>query len=204
MDKKRVIYIILFVLVILGVIGLILGLNSATEKRDNNNTASLGNKNTNNTVENVTTTDKDVKDTSPATVIEKNDGTFYMLTTEEIKPDIVIGDNYFDTQLSDINKNFSEYAGKTIEIEGFYLENKPYTFVGRYSKSNLCPYCPEGYSYFEYQWNGDKAPSLQDEKGWLKIVGTLKEGKDEYGPYYYIDAISIGVMNERGVLSVDN
>lgn len=204
MDKKRVMYLVLFIVVILGVGGLLFGLRSATQKRDSsNNTTSIGNKNANTTNTSAIASNTK-KETKEATVTVKSDGTFYSITSEEIKPDIVIGDNYFDTQLSDINKNFSQYAGKIIEIEGFYIENTPFTFVSRYSKSNLCQYCPEGYSYFEYEWKGDKSPTLQPEQGWLKIVGELKEGKDSYGPYYYIDAFSIGVMNERGLLSVEN
>lgn len=99
--------------------------------------------------------------------------------------------------------NFDQYEGKTIEIEGLYFENAPFTFVGRYSTSNMCPTCPTGYSYFEYEWHGDENFDLTDSENWIKVVGTLKKGFDDV-EYYYIDAQSISLMNEKGVETVEN
>lgn len=138
------------------------------------------------------------------TITKFKDGTLYTISGETVKPELVIGNNYFDTQLSDVNTNFSKYEGKTVEIEGFFIEDSPYTFVGRYSESNLCAYCPQGYSYFEYEWHGDNKFDFTNEEEWLKIVGTFKKGVDEFGDYYYIDASSIKVMNERGQDTVKN
>jgi len=138
------------------------------------------------------------------TITNLKDGTLYTISGESLKPEIIIGNNYFDTQLSDININFTKYEGKTIEIEGFFIEDTPYTFIGRYSESNLCAYCPQGYSYFEYEWHGNNAFSFTNEQEWLKVVGTLRRGTDEFGEYYYIDASSIKVMNERGQDTVKN
>ncbi|MBR1883823.1 MAG: hypothetical protein IJ809_02595 [Clostridia bacterium] len=136
--------------------------------------------------------------------IMAEDGVIYSLTDEKITPDIVVGDNYFDTTLSDINTNFSEYEGKVIEIEGMYLENTPYTFVGRYSESNLCAYCPAGYSYFEYEWHGDKEFGFKEGGDeWLKVIGVLRTGNDGV-EYRYIDVLSLEIMNERGQETVKN
>ena len=134
------------------------------------------------------------------------DGTLYYTKEESIKPDIVVGDNYFDTQIADMNINFSSYEGKTIEIEGMYLLNPegPYTFVGRYSTSNLCPDCPQGYSYFEYQWEAKGRPELKDEDTWIKVIGTLKKGNDNGVEYKYIEVASLEIMNEKGVETVSN
>lgn len=121
--------------------------------------------------------------------------------------DIVVGDNYFDTQLADWNLNIDKYKGKTVEIEGFNLKNGPYSFIGRYSTSALCQYCPTGYSYFEYEWNGDEKfnpDNLENESTWMKIIGTIEVGNDESGDYYYIDAKSIEIMDEWGVSEVNN
>lgn len=213
MDKKRIIYAILFVIVVLGVGGLIIFFNNATENRDKiaNIPTNLGNKTTtestkNNAISNITSNNTTLvaKEKVAATISKLNDGTMYQTGDLIEKADIVIGDNLFDTQLADINLNFPQYEGKTIEIEGMYMENTPYTFVGRYSNSNLCAYCPQGYSYFEYEWNGDKTPYLADEITWLKIKGTLTRGEDDYGEYYYIAANSLEVMNERGIDTVNN
>jgi flagellar basal body-associated protein FliL len=132
-----------------------------------------------------------------------NDGIKYSVTDEKITPEIVVGDNYYGTQLADINMNFSQYEGKTIEIEGLYFENSPYTFIGRYSTSNVCPTCPTGYSYFEYEWNGEEELPVTDSETWLKIVGTLKKGNDGV-EYYYIDVANVEIMNKAGIDTVSN
>ena len=213
--SKKIIYIILLIIAIAGAVALVFGLNSATEKRDNKaNTINIGDKNIDKAeVDKImpvaNTVNNSAKEAKKTTVTRLDDGTLYSITDEEIKPDIIIGDNMFDTQISDFNLNFKQYEGKIVEIEGFYLENRPdashlYTFVGRYSNSNLCQYCPQGYSYFEYEWHGDQGPTLTNESGWMKIVGKLTEGKDDAGPYYYIDASSIEIMDVRGLLTVNN
>ena len=87
-----------------------------------------------------------------------------------------------------------------------YFYNGYYSFVGRYSTSNLCAYCPVGYSAFEYLWNGDKI-DLKNEETWIKIIGKFCVGNDEtsnFQDYYYIEASSIEVMNERGLDTVSN
>lgn len=145
----------------------------------------------------------DTIETIPVIKKEIDNGVKYSLSSEEITPEIVVGDNYFDTQVRDMSLNFDQYEGKTIEIEGLYFENTPFTFVGRYSTSNMCPTCPTGYSYFEYEWHGDENFDLTDSENWIKVVGTLKKGFDDV-EYYYIDAQSISLMNEKGVETVEN
>ena len=208
---KKVIYLIIFIVAIAGVVGIVMFFNNATANRDNtiaeaaNN---LGGKTKENKESNTIaeTTNKKLA----TTITELEDGTLYQIGDKQENVDIVIGDNLFDTQLSDISLNFSQYEGKTIEIEGMYMKNEDklakycYTFVGRYSNSNLCQYCPQGYSYFEYEWHGDKTPRLVDEITWIKIRGTLTKGKDKAGEYYYIKANSMEVMNERGQDTVNN
>ncbi len=203
MDKKRIIYGILFIVAVLGIGGVILFFNNATENRDkaSNTATTLGNKTTE-------TTATVKQQTAKATVTELEDGTLYQIGEPFENVDMVIGDNLFDTQIADININFSQYDGKTIEIEGLYMENNQYTFVGRYSTSNLCPTCPQGVSYFEYEWNGDQKPNLIDAVSWIKVRGTLAGGRDfiegKFVPYQYIKVNSIEVMNERGIDTVNN
>ena len=103
--------------------------------------------------------------------------------------------------------NPENYMEKNIEIEGMYLENLPWTFVGRYSTSNVCVYCPEGYSYFEYQLKGKIDREFTAKEDWIKVIGTLAKGNDEtsdYQDYYYIEVLSIEIMNERGLDTVTN
>lgn len=199
MNKKKIGLIILLILILGGICFIIV--NSKTKKQTvQNNTTLIGKGSTTN--ETTVTSDGSKKKTAEIKTLSS--GTLYSLIDGDIKPDIVIGDNYFDTQLSDITLNFNDYKDKIIEIEGMYLENTPYTFVGRYSTSNMCPYCPVGYSYFEYQWDIDNKPNLADKEDWIKVIGTLKQGTDGQYDYYYIDVLTLEVMNQKGKDTVSN
>ena len=48
-------------------------------------------------------------------------------------------------------------------------EGEPYTFVGRYSTSNVCAYCPPGFAYFEYQLDGTIDREFTDKEEWIKV-----------------------------------
>ena len=209
---KRKIFFVTLLIAVLGIVGFVF-LNSNEKRELKQNSSLSGKRNGNATVEgtkseienNSVNNDNNVKGNEKVKVKELSDGTLYYINEENIKPDIVIGDNYFDTQLADINLNFAEYEGKTIEIEGMFLLSNNFTFVGRYSTASLCPYCSEGYSYFEYQMNEKGAPEFTEDT-WLKIVGTLSKGYDEEfdEEYYYIDVATLEVMNEWGQDTVNN
>lgn len=200
---KKVVLIAALVIVIIGIIWV--AVNSSSGKKEtktgNSNKISVNKSNSSQVSEsNTTKTNTGMKDVKKT---ELSDGVLYSLVDEEVKPDIVIGDNYFDTQIADININFNNYEGKTIEIEGYHLTNGPYTFVGRYSLSNLCPDCPAGYSYFEYEWDGKEKINIKEEDDWIKVIGKLKRGNDGT-EYYYIDVLSLEIMNEKGLDTVSN
>lgn len=200
MNKKKIGLIILLITIII-IIALVLVKSNVKNEQNTDVTGNSLNVEHSEKIENNNQTNE-----KEIVVSTLDDGTLYTTTTEEIKANIVVGDNYFDTQMADINLNFSSYKGKTIEIEGMYLSNLQYTFIGRYSTSNLCVDCPTGYSYIEYEFKGNNLPELKDEQDWIKIIGTLKEGYDESMgvDYYYIDVISLQVMNERGMDTVSN
>lgn len=216
MEKKKLLkklgLIIILIAIICGIVFVII--NSSAGKKDekiNANSAPISKADSQeNNIENEIQEDNIVEEiveeeieTKSVTKTELADGVKYSVSDEEITPEIVLGDNFFDTQIRDISLNFDQYEGKTIEIEGLYFENEPFTFVGRYSTSNMCPTCPTGYSYFEYEWNGDEKFELTDSENWIKVVGTLKRGFDGE-EYFYIDAQSISLMNEKGLETVSN
>ena len=206
MSKKKIIYIVLLVIVVIAIIVGVVIVAGRTERLEVGNktgNTNLGNKDVEN-IENTENPEESDKNSKEATVTNLDDGILYSVSDEDIKPEIVIGDNYFDTQMADINLNFSKYDGKTVEIEGMSLTNGPYTFVGRYSTSNICPDCPAGYSYFEYEWHGNQSPELVEEESWLKVKGKFTLGDDNGLPYYYIDVSSMEVMNEKGLTTVNN
>lgn len=110
---------------------------------------------------------------------------------------LVIGDDYFITQLNDIYYNMDDYIGREIEIEGFPLSYEEYKFIGRYG-----PGCcsNDGYAYIEYEYN--KELQLTDEKDWIRVIGIIKKGKYEGEDYIYIDAASVEKMEVRGIDTV--
>ena len=194
---KKILWIFILIIV---VIGIVLGIKYIKPNTDQDKIANEFNKNSNNEII-IEKSDKEYKK------IKLDDGILYTLTDENVKPDLTVGDNYFDTTINDMFLNYDNYKNKTIEIEGIYFVNDPYTFVGRYSESNLCPYCPTGYSYLEYQLDGKLDYKFTDEKEWIKVIGTLQKANDEtsnYEDYFYLKVISLEIMNKRGQETVKN
>ncbi len=114
--------------------------------------------------------------------------------------DIVVGDDYYATQLADMTLDFDKYEGKVVEIEGMAMKNGPYTFVGRYAENAICPQCPPGFAYYEFEWHGDEQIDLGEQKNWIKVTGKLTRGNDGVD-YYYIDAYQIAIMDKWGEVS---
>ena len=200
MNKKRVLWIILLIIFIVAIVLLIKLANSKSSTNDANIVDNTYNKNSNAIVEEKT-------DEAQYQKVELDDGILYSIDGKQYQSDIVIGDNYYDTTINDMFLNPENYMEKNIEIEGMYLENLPWTFVGRYSTSNVCVYCPEGYSYFEYQLKGKIDREFTAKEDWIKVIGTLAKGNDEtsdYQDYYYLEVLSIEIMNERGLDTVTN
>lgn len=119
------------------------------------------------------------------------------------KADIKVGDHMFSTQINDWYMNFDQYAGKVVEIEGYYInEFAPYDFVGRYGPQ--CPYCQGGYVCFEIVSDQDLS-GYENAKDWIKVTGILREGQDQLmGSFYYIEAINIEKMDKVGMDTVVN
>ena len=196
---KKVLWIILLIIVIVGITVGIKFINLKTET-DTNQVSNTFNKNSSGEIINENG-DKEYQK------VELDDGVLYSITGEKVNSDVVIPDNYFDTTINDMFLNYDKYKDKNIEIEGIYFINDPYTFVGRYSESNLCPNCPSGYSYLEYQLDGKLDYKFTDEKEWIKVIGTLQKANDEtsnYEDYYYLKVISLEIMNKRGQETVKN
>ena len=213
MKKKKIIWIgILFLAFIgIGLFAFFLDSNSKNISNSLDNTTFNKESNANNTADNnednsvANNTNNDNKKEYIKT--ELDDGTLYSIDGQQYIADMVIGDNYFDTTINDMFYNPDSYKNKKIEVEGMYLQNLPYTFVGRYSTSNLCAYCPVGYSYIEYELDGKLDKKLIEEQDWIKIIGTLEVGNDassNFQNYYYLKVLSLEVMKEKGQDTVNN
>lgn len=194
---KKILWIVLLIIII---IGIVLGIKFIKPKSDTNQSNNVFNEHSSSKIKNEDNNKEYQK-------VELDDGILYTLTGKKEKSDVVVKDNYFDTTINDMFLNFDNYKDKKIEIEGIYFINNPYTFVGRYSKSNLCPYCPEGYSYIEYQLDGKLDYEFTDEKEWIKVIGTLQKANDEtsnYEDYFFLKVINLEIMNKRGQETVTN
>ena len=211
MSKKKLMWI--FILIVF--IFIIVGIAIFVKPRDtsNDNTA---------TVKKVTDSKTGSNDDTSKTE-EKTDKTEYKRTTlddgilysengEKLTSDKIIGTEYFDTTINDMYLYPENYSGKNIEIEGLYLATDPYTFVGRYSTASVCPYCSGGFSYIQYEFDGDIQENLTDQETWIKLIGTWEKGKMNYGTeenpyyddYYYLKVLNFEVMNEKGEDTVKN
>lgn len=116
--------------------------------------------------------------------------------------DIVVGDNLYATQINDWYANFDQYEGKTVEIEGYYINNyAPYTMVGRYGPS--CPCCTGGYVSFEF-YTQDDLSGLRSVQDWIKVIGILRQGEDQNGVFKYIEVLSWEKMDQVGMKTVTN
>lgn len=196
---KKIFWILLLIVLIAGIV---LGIKFI-KPRNNTETNQIANEFNKNTNSELIKKDEN----NEYKKVEQDDGVLYTLTGEKENADIVVGDNYFDTTINDMFLNYDKYKDKKIEIEGIYFVNETYTFVGRYSESNLCPYCPTGYSYLEYQLDGKLDYKFTDEKEWIKVIGTLQKANDEtsnYEDYFYLKVINLEIMNKRGQETVKN
>ena len=119
------------------------------------------------------------------------------------KIDMTVGDKLYMTQINDWYVNFSDYDGKSVVIEGYYMIfDDKYTFVGR--KGPTCPYCTGGYVNFEFKSDEDLS-GLISESSWVRVTGILRQGTMYPGsgqpsePFYYIEAMSVEKLPEVGL-----
>lgn len=124
------------------------------------------------------------------------------------KIDITVGDKFYMTQINDWYANFSDYDGKSVVIDGYYMIfNDKYTFVGR--KGPTCPYCTGGYVNFEFKSDQDLS-GLVSESSWVRVTGILRQGTMYPGsgqpgtPFYYIEAMSVEKLPEVGLDTITN
>ena len=117
------------------------------------------------------------------------------------KVDITVGDNYYATQINDWYMNFKEYEGKTVQIEGYYIdEYSPYLLIGRHGP--VCPYCQGGYVSFEFLTDEDLS-KLKSGKDWISVTGILRMGVDrKQGIFYYIEALKTTHLDKAGITTV--
>ena len=210
MNKKKIMWILLLIVFVIAIIAIAV----LAKPRDTSNDNSVAVKQVNDSKESKNNTSNVVKQNTSKEYKRSvlNDGILYSESGEKLKADKIIGTEYFDTTINDMYLYPDNYVGKKIEIEGFYLVAEPYTFVGRYSTSSVCPYCTGGFSYIQYEFDGKIEETLKDQETWIKLIGTWEKGKMNYGTeenpyydeYYYLKVLNFEVMNEKGEDTVKN
>lgn len=211
MSKKKLMWIFILIVFVFIIVGIAIFVKPRDTSNDNTATVKKvtdsktgGNDDTSKTEE------KSDKIEYKRTTLD--DGILYSENGEKLTADKIIGTEYFDTTINDMYLYPENYSGKNIEIEGLYLATDPYTFVGRYSTASVCPYCSGGFSYIQYEFDGDIQENLTDQETWIKLIGTWEKGKLNYGTeenpyyddYYYLKVLNFEVMNEKGEETVKN
>ena len=211
MSKKKLMWIFILIVFVL----IIVGIAIFVKPRDTSNDNSVAVKKvTDSKKDNNSDTSKTEEKTDKIEYkrTELDDGILYSENGEKLTSDKIIGTEYFDTTINDMYLYPENYSGKNIEIEGLYLATEPYTFVGRYSTASVCPYCSGGFSYIQYEFDGDIQEKLTDQETWIKLIGTWEKGKMNYGTeensyyddYYYLKVLNFEIMNEKGQDTVKN
>ena len=210
MNKKKIMWILLLIVFVITIMVIAI----LAKPRDTSNDNSVAVKQVNDSKESKNNTSNVVKQNTSKEYKRSvlNDGILYSENGEKLKSDKIIGTEFFDTTINDMYLYPDNYVGKKIEIEGFYLVAEPYTFVGRYSTSSVCPYCTGGFSYIQYEFDGKIEETLKDQETWIKLIGTWEKGKMNYGTeenpyyddYYYLKVLNFEIMNEKGEDTVKN
>jgi len=114
---------------------------------------------------------------------------------------IEIRERMFIGQVDEIYINSSDYLGRTIKLEGLFLqsENEGQTnyFVVRYG-----PGCcgDDGIIGFEVSWAEDRNQSYPAENSWVEAIGELKYYMvSPYLRYLFLEVSSLNVLERRGL-----
>lgn len=205
MSKKKIFWIVLFIFIIgICIVGITSARHQDIKKIDtsNNILSNISNDYDGSIKSNIKS-----DNLTPYKITELSDGILYSKDGEQVTADITLGDNFFDTTIMDMNLNPDSYVGKKIQIDGLFFANAYYSFVGRYTTSNLCPTCPAGVSFMEIHLDGTIDREFSVEEDWIKVIGIFKVGNDEssdFQDYYYLDVVNLEVMNEKGNDTVNN
>ena len=106
--KKILLIIGLILIIVAVVVVIVLSTSGKREEKVTTNTdvsKKTANSSVLNSGSNTQTVAKSNKEVKPTKEIKADDGIIYTITDEQITPQIIIGDNYFDTTLADIIKN---------------------------------------------------------------------------------------------------
>jgi uncharacterized membrane protein YcgQ (UPF0703/DUF1980 family) len=118
-------------------------------------------------------------------------------------PEIVITENAFVFQLSQMEKHSEEYVGKTVRLEGFFgtfrdgagegetAENKVY----RYYPGDCCSAYVIG---LEVRWPTDATERYPSDGVWVRAEGVLAAYETGDTTYLYVTLSSLVTLDQPG------
>jgi uncharacterized membrane protein YcgQ (UPF0703/DUF1980 family) len=113
---------------------------------------------------------------------------------------IVIKEKMFISQVNDVYLNTEDYLGKTIRLEGIFMNEKyheeAYCFVIRYGPG-CCGF--DSNAGFEVKWDKSREQPFPAADSWVEATGTLKlYSEDDSSQYLYLDLASLNILSKRG------
>ncbi len=118
-------------------------------------------------------------------------------TSKEDEDILIIGENMFLTQISDIYFNFECYANKTIIIEGIFTEHlDPYITESKPMVYRNGPGCcgNDGWGGFYLTYDGE----YPEENSWIKVKGKPKLIEKGFFRELHLIVSSIEFPENRG------
>ena len=122
------------------------------------------------------------------------------LRTTTGKDSVKIREKMFMTQVHEIHLNAGRYLGKTIQLEGLFIQQQadglPTQKVYRRTILDAC--CGiYGMSGFEVAWVENRGQPYPAPDSWVEAVGVLRNrGNDSQ---LYLDLISLTILDRRGL-----
>ena len=115
------------------------------------------------------------------------------------KSDIIeIKERMFISQIQDIYLNTNDFMGKTIKLEGIFMESfwneSYYYYVIRYVPDPCCGTDSIG---FMIKWP-DGLREYPENNSWVETTGELKLFEDDFFRNLYIELTSLTVLETRG------
>ena len=111
---------------------------------------------------------------------------------------IEIREKFFLGQVNDIYLNPDDYIGRTIKLEGLFMNSQadngedPFYAVYRYGPGGCCGI--DGIVGFEAAWPDNITKEYPENDSWVEAVGELKKKN----LFLYIDLVSLNVLDKRG------
>lgn len=121
---------------------------------------------------------------------------------ENVDGIIEVRERMFLGQVNDIYLNSNYYLGKTLKIEGMFMNEQnedakqPFYAVYRFGPGGCCGI--DGIVGFEVAWMTNRNNFYPKDNEWVEAIGELKRYRTGANQYLYLDLTSLKVLDVRG------